>query len=160
MLVFQQREFTVGGARNTEPKNRALLEYETETTGRAGYFNNSFYKRAEMCGARNKIPQMEWNTEGMFMGKIVQFYGKSLGDSDSDSEHRHCSLVFPSFMAVPFCYEFQNPNSKRYKYSGNRDFSGESVKFEPIFGAAVDAFAHHVVEDSHETLLLADLQGE
>jgi hypothetical protein len=134
-----------------------MLFLEAETLDCAKYFLTACQNQAKVYGM--KFPAIEWNADGVFIRTVLQFSGQVL-DPDTDSKSRHCSLTFPSFMAVPYQYKFQDPEVERVKYSGNRDFGGESTAFEPRFGAAVDAFAHHVVEDSFETLLIADIQGE
>ena len=63
------------------------------------------------------------------------------------------TLIFKTFLAVPLL-STSGLYTER-KFSGS-DEAGDSVDET---GRAIDAFAHHVLVDSHGSFLLADLQG-
>jgi myosin-heavy-chain kinase len=62
------------------------------------------------------------------------------------------SLLFRNFLAAPLL-NLQGTTER--KFSGN-ETAGHNTDDE---GAVIDAFAHGVVVDSQETIVLVDLQG-
>jgi len=84
---------------------------------------------------------MRWNTCGAFIGTVTNAW---LTDRSS--------LVFETFLAAPLL-DMSNLYTER-KFSGSMT-AGQSID---VVGSAIGAYAHHVLVDSDETLLLTDLQ--
>lgn len=89
---------------------------------------------------------MKWNVEGAFVGLLEDPLPRATGDDNQ-------SLLFSTFLATPLLPS--GPSFKEEKFSGNSDVGENPGKV----GEAIDAFAHHVVVDSFQTVLFADLQG-
>ena len=89
---------------------------------------------------------MRFNAIGTFIGRVNP--DKIQPKRSSPIDYR--SLQYPVFLASPFL------SGAFHKYSGSEETGHNGNNG---LGAAVDAFAHHVVVDSGETVLLCDLQG-
>ncbi|KAG6848070.1 hypothetical protein H0H93_003661 [Arthromyces matolae] len=110
------------------------------------FFSNSFKRRAEMHGV--EIPSLRWNFANAFLGSVTSDLQSPPEGDEKDTR----SLLFPEFLAAPLLLT-------RGLYS-ERKFSGceEAGNNKDPIGAAVDAYAHHVLVDSEGTYLMTDLQ--
>ncbi len=102
----------------------------------------------EQCISTNQssLLAMRFNAIGTFIGMVNP--DKIQPKPDGLTDHR--SLQYPVFLASPFL------TGAFHKYSGSEQTGHNGLNG---LGAAVDAFAHHVVVDSGKTVLLCDLQG-
>lgn len=94
---------------------------------------------------------IEWNSSDCFIGKFEL-------DSELLSDFN-----FDTFLVTPYVAELsgkETNGARSVKFSGQRDFAKNDDPELGPYGPAMDAFAHHVVQHSNETLLLSDLQGE
>ncbi|KAF9047220.1 kinase-like domain-containing protein, partial [Rhodocollybia butyracea] len=97
-----------------------------------------------------------YNAEGAFVGTVTTFlpgHGLPIDDKTVEHEAADRSLLFDTFLVVPLL-QTKGLYAER-KFSGNMD-TGDNNDY---IGKVVDAFAHHVVEETHGQFMLADLQG-
>ncbi|KIJ36435.1 hypothetical protein M422DRAFT_119380, partial [Sphaerobolus stellatus SS14] len=108
----------------------------------AQYFMNSFY-----FSDRLYITVMRWNTENTFIGRLVH-------ESDiQDPKDENASLIWSTFLVSPI---FPSKGIIK-KFSGHFDTGNNEDN--SIFGIWADAYAHHVVMDSHKTLCITDIEA-
>lgn len=84
------------------------------------------------------------------MGSVKK---ENIGAPPNEGEEDNWSLIFPDFLATPLLSTAGLYTER--KFSGCNE-AGHSVD---DIGRAIDAFAHHVLVDSHGSFLLTDLQG-
>ncbi|KAI6103660.1 hypothetical protein F5141DRAFT_1007487, partial [Pisolithus sp. B1] len=94
--------------------------------------------------------EIRWNVEGTFVGTVTVCDLPSKPTDGSEDNH---TLLFKNFLAAPLLtcdglYEEQ-------KFAGNTDFAPNKDQL----GIVIDAYIHHVVVDSGNTVLLSDMQG-
>ena len=91
--------------------------------------------------------EIRWNTDGAFLGVIID------GPISTEGEPIGPPLVFKTFLAMP--YLSKKPPYEERKFSGSIK-AGHSID---VLGQVMDAYAHHVLDDSNGSVLLTDLQG-
>ena len=94
------------------------------------------------------ISEIRFNAEGAFVGTLVS----DLPPHPKNEADRR-SLILADFLAAPLLAK--DPGYSEVKFSGTR----EPGNNKDVLGGVVDAFAHHVIVDSHHTIMLCDLQG-
>ncbi|KAK7018707.1 hypothetical protein VNI00_018300 [Paramarasmius palmivorus] len=135
-------------ASNEDNRTRLLQELALLKTGEV--LLKSFRERA--ASQKCTIPEIKWNSD-VFVGTITRLLPPSKFPlEDGDDEDR--SLVFDTFLAAPLL-EIAGSGSEERKFSGNSQ-TGRNID---IIGQAIDAFAHHVVEETEGAYLFADIQG-
>jgi myosin-heavy-chain kinase len=133
------------------------------------YFLDSFYERVKAYKVKGlprefqlyfqvllsliDVPGMQWNLDGAFVGVIKTELPQPPGGKNDDNIDDDQSLVFKSFLATRLLPS--GPSYTEEKFSGNIEVGDNSGSI----GHAVNTYAHHIVVDSHKTVLFADLQG-
>lgn len=84
-----------------------------------------------------------------FIGTITE--GLQSGPTDGSADNR--SLIYDTFLAAPLL--IMDAETEEKKFSGNDDFTPN----DDIIGRFIDAYVHHTLADSQNTILLADVQG-
>ena len=96
-----------------------------------------------------------WNVKGAFIGTVgCKSPPAPAPFSENEVLPDNWTLLFLTFLAT--CLLPSGPLYQEEKFSGNEEIDHNSG----VVGEAIDAYAHHVVADSHHTLMLADIQGE
>jgi hypothetical protein len=93
---------------------------------------------------------IRWNSQDAFLGSVDSV---DIGMPPAEGEEDNRALIFPDFLATPLLSTAGLYTER--KFSGSNE-AGDSVD---DIGRAIDAFAHHVLVDSHGSFLLTDLQG-
>ncbi|KAF9511734.1 hypothetical protein BS47DRAFT_1298557 [Hydnum rufescens UP504] len=98
-------------------------------------------------------PGFRFNTEGMFLGEIVNdtipYVGSGLDDAPI--------LLYRNFIATQFLPH--NRLEKGFvKYTGNDGSVDPDLKFTAL-GRTLDAFQHYCIAVSKESFMVCDLQG-
>ncbi|RDX41372.1 hypothetical protein OH76DRAFT_1333379, partial [Lentinus brumalis] len=135
----------------TAEENRNNLMDEFKLLCIAQYFADTFRRRATVYDVA--IPDIRFNAEGAFVGEVDPDF---LPDSPLEQGAHARALLYPTFkfLATPLV-------DKSHGYT-ERKFSG-SLQVglnKDALGRAIDAFAHHVLDDSSRTCVLVDLQGD
>ncbi|KAJ3735494.1 hypothetical protein DFJ43DRAFT_991301, partial [Lentinula guzmanii] len=163
--------FTHKPAGSSNNLNSTALHDELDLLVQGDAFAKSFKNRA--LAANVKLPgdhfpkhactphlitvvDLKYNAEGAFVGTVtvpLPGSGLPIDDETIEQEAANRSLLFDTFLVVPLL-QTKGLFSER-KFSGNTD-TGENSDY---VGKVVDAFAHHVVEETNGHLMLADLQG-
>ncbi|KAJ2936127.1 hypothetical protein H1R20_g968, partial [Candolleomyces eurysporus] len=139
--IFQVKEI-----RANSRENEADLRGELLLLAYGHYFLNSFKKRAEVSAC--KLPfEISWNYSGAFLGTVTNF------KPPTAAGHRE-SLYFDTFLAIPY---LDLSSGTERKFSGGAEAGNHDA--HDVVGRWMDAYAHHVLEDSSEYLVLTDLQG-
>jgi hypothetical protein len=94
------------------------------------------------------MADIRWNSNDTFVGTVVGAMPPPPSYKNPDTR----SLLFRTFLAAPLL-ELRGATER--KFSGN-EVAGQNTDDD---GAVIDAFAHSVLVDSQETILLVDLQG-
>ncbi|KAF9461876.1 hypothetical protein BDZ94DRAFT_1310227 [Collybia nuda] len=132
--------------RTLPTNNRSDLLDELKLLGMAQFFLGSFYARAKAAGLGN-MPVIRWNFTGAFVG-----HAKNITPPPDDKEDTR-SLIFEDFLVTPLLQI--DKDTEERKFSGNDDFRSNT----DTLGRFIDAYVHHVVCDSFEDILFADIQG-
>jgi len=93
---------------------------------------------------------IRWNSQDAFLGSVDS---ADIGTPPAEGEEDNRALIFSDFLATPLLSTAGLYTER--KFSGSNE-AGDSVD---DIGRAIDAFAHHVLVDSHGSFLLTDLQG-
>ncbi|KAF5325454.1 hypothetical protein D9619_009979 [Psilocybe cf. subviscida] len=135
-------------ANETQNRDDLLSELSLLTQGQ--YFANSFAERAKVHSVKLNAA-LRFNTNGAFVGQVN---GKDL--SDWEAQHgMDAPLKFTTFLAAPYLPARDSSLYEERKFSGTEETGFNS----DIVGMVLDAFAHHVVDDSSGYHHLCDLQG-
>ena len=99
--------------------------------------------------------EIHWNVEAAFIGTVgCKLPPAPAPFSENEVLPDNRTLLFSTFLAT--CLLPSGPLYREEKCCGNEEIGHNSG----VVGEAIDAYAHHVVADSHGTLMLADIQGE
>lgn len=90
---------------------------------------------------------MRFNAKGAFIGVVDDGLIVPLGPEAKQDTR---TLSFRTFLAAPFL------KGKFQKFSGSER---AGCNGDTGVGAAMDAFAHHIIDDSQGHVILVDLQG-
>ncbi|KAJ3871312.1 kinase-like domain-containing protein, partial [Lentinula edodes] len=133
--------------------NKAGLHAELDLLTQGNGFAQSFKLRALAAGV--KVPDLKYNAENAFIGTIdSSLAARPLPIDDMAVEsNEESSLLFDTFLVVPLL-QTKGVFTER-KFSGNTQ-TGDNTDY---IGEVVDAFAHHVLEETSRTFMLADIQG-
>ncbi|KAJ3849051.1 kinase-like domain-containing protein, partial [Lentinula lateritia] len=103
----------------------------------------------------HSLTDLKYNAENAFIGTIDScLAARPLPIDDMAIEsNEECSLLFDTFLVVPLL-QTKGVFTER-KFSGNTQ-TGDNTDY---IGEVVDAFVHHVLEETNRTSMLADIQG-
>lgn len=101
--------------------------------------------------------EIRFNSSGAFIGtlKAGEHDGSELNCTAPELTPGSAPLLWNTFLAVPYI-DLSEGYAANTKFSGSFEAGNNSTS---PFGRAVDAFAHHVLEESQHTCVLVDLQG-
>ncbi|KAJ3534968.1 hypothetical protein NMY22_g6696 [Coprinellus aureogranulatus] len=128
----------------TNEHNTKDLKCELRLLAYGDYFMKSFAKRSEHY--KKAMPAPRWNYNGAFVGTVEEYDPK--GDPEDSPL---VSLGHDTFLAVPYLV-----SAEERKFSG-ADEAGHNPN--DVLGRWMDAYSHHVCEDSNGAIVLTDLQG-
>ncbi|KAF5364797.1 hypothetical protein D9758_009291 [Tetrapyrgos nigripes] len=135
--------------------NRQYLLQELDILITATALLKMFYERANLANVT--LPKISCNSTGTFVG-IASSPPTNLApfplEVDIDTSDNQ-ALLFNTFMVAPLL-ETCGDLYKCHKFSGNTQ-TGHNPS--DVLGQAVNAFAHHVVEETQGTYMLLDIQG-
>lgn len=153
--------------------NKAGLHAELDLLTQGNGFAQSFKLRASAAGVKvpgkslsssipmlfathHSLTDLKYNAENAFIGTIDSpLAARPLPIDDMAVEsNEECSLLFDTFLVVPLL-QTKGVFTER-KFSGNTQ-TGDNTDY---IGEVVDAFAHHVLEETSRTFMLADIQGD
>lgn len=157
--------------------NKAGLHAELDLLTQGNGFAQSFKLRASAAGVKvpgkslissksmssipmlfathHSLTDLKYNAENAFIGTIdSSLAARPLPIDDMAVEsNEECSLLFDTFLVIPLL-QTKGVFTER-KFSGNTQ-TGDNTDY---IGEVVDAFAHHVLEETSRTFMLADIQG-
>ncbi|KAF8531545.1 kinase-like domain-containing protein [Gautieria morchelliformis] len=131
----------------SEEENERLLLQGLIALTTADYFMQSFHRRAIHYSV--DLPSLQFNSKGAFLGVVET--GKISPRPEVGPDHHTLSNY--TFLATPL---LPGDHRNLHKYSGSLVVGHNG---NTGIGAAIDAFAHHVVVDSSRSVLVCDLQG-
>ncbi|KAI0719351.1 hypothetical protein C8T65DRAFT_736687 [Cerioporus squamosus] len=141
----------LGGIFSTMQENATTLLDELKLLCLSQYFADTFKRRASVYGVA--IPDIRFNAEGAFIGEIdpdaLPPPPMDLNEPSPDTR----ALLYTTFLATPLVDKLEGYVER--KFSGSLQV-GQN---KDVIGRAIDAFAHHVLDDSQNTCILVDLQG-
>ncbi|TFK78178.1 hypothetical protein K466DRAFT_507683 [Polyporus arcularius HHB13444] len=134
----------LGSTYSTPEENAAILLDELKLLCLSQYFADTFKRRA-----------LAYNVEipGAFIGQTdydaIPPPPMDLNEASPDPR----ALLYTTFLATPLIDKSEGYEER--KFSGSLQV-GQN---KDVIGRAIDAFAHHVLDDSQNTCILVDLQG-
>ncbi|KAM5544111.1 hypothetical protein V8D89_002297 [Ganoderma adspersum] len=142
----------LGNIPATSKENAADLLSELKLLALGQYFAETFKVRATAENALGpNLPDIRFNWKGAFIGRLLHVWDLPQPPASSKDDTR--VLLHDTFLATPLINPSDGYTEK--KFSG-ADVVGANTS---VIGRAVDAFAHHVLDDSQESCILVDLQG-
>ncbi|KAF5334157.1 hypothetical protein D9758_014812 [Tetrapyrgos nigripes] len=134
------------------PSKRMASESDTIQSDRSptvdGYLGKGLYKENMVVMMLQSFSTaLSWNSKDAFLTKLTQ-------PLDSPVDDDNTSLVFNTFLVVPLL-DFGGLFVER-KFSGNNEVGKNDAN---RLGQVMDAFAHHVIDDSNGEFVFADIQG-
>ncbi|KAF5364774.1 hypothetical protein D9758_009288 [Tetrapyrgos nigripes] len=145
VAILQYQRDAIAESDSPKTENARNLEKELRLLKFGDYFIDSFQRRADAEGVM--LPALSWNSKDAFLAKLTQPLDSPVDDNDT-------SLVFDTFLVVPLL-DFGGLFVER-KFSGNNEVGKNDAD---RLGQVMDAFAHHVVDDSNGEFVFADIQG-
>ncbi|KAJ2935154.1 hypothetical protein H1R20_g1900, partial [Candolleomyces eurysporus] len=145
---YQEKHYAIflgKPTRTTNNENREDLISELILLSYGHYFLSSFKTRAKLANVK-AVPNIRWNYEGAFLGRVQEF---------DPNDRKDSSLYHDTFLAVPY---ITIPKGAERKFSGTNS-AGKNNQADDNIGRWMDAYAHHVLEDSDGYLVITDLQG-
>ncbi|KAF9013670.1 hypothetical protein BDZ89DRAFT_1142538 [Hymenopellis radicata] len=132
-------------ASSTVDQNLEDLTVELRSLHQLSYFMDSFLQRMKINHVKYDAA-ISWNSKPSYI-LHVDNTSREWGSSNASQ-----SMPFPDVLVTPL---IDSAMAKFMKFSGTEDFEENTG---PI-GRMLEAFTHHVVQDSEQSILPSDLQG-